>query len=190
MRTCEPRSAACIGLLVVTAVGLVELRRAERDDVPVVVDMLGMAPTILLADATQPKEPGGRRDAEAGAAPANPADVAPPGEKPKIANPVNEQIQGQVPPPNWGKPGAEAGLPGYEVQSWFGLNAPKGTPPDIIAKLNAEVGKALADKDVQARLAELGAVPTPMTAKTYDEFVKKEVAKWAPVVKASGATVD
>ncbi|PPE66225.1 tripartite tricarboxylate transporter substrate binding protein [Caldimonas caldifontis] len=85
---------------------------------------------------------------------------------------------------------AEAGVPGYDVQSWFGLNAPKGTPKAIVDKLNAEVNKALALPDVQKRLAELGAVASPMSPAAYDKFIKAEVAKWAPVVKASGATVD
>lgn len=82
---------------------------------------------------------------------------------------------------------AESGVPGYEVQSWFGLNAPARLPPAIVDKLNAEVRKALQAKDVQERLLELGAVPTPMTAAEYGSFVQAEIKKWAPVVQASGA---
>ncbi len=85
---------------------------------------------------------------------------------------------------------AESGLPGYDVQSWFALNAPAKTPAPIVAKLNAEVNKALASKDVQDRLAELGAVPTTMTPVEYGGFIDSEIKKWAQVVKASGAKPD
>jgi tripartite-type tricarboxylate transporter receptor subunit TctC len=85
---------------------------------------------------------------------------------------------------------AESGLPGYDVQSWFALNAPAKTPPAIVARLNAEVAKVLAMKDVQERLAELGAVPTPMPPAEYGKFIDAEIRKWAAVVKASGAKVE
>jgi tripartite-type tricarboxylate transporter receptor subunit TctC len=85
---------------------------------------------------------------------------------------------------------AESGLPGYDVQSWFALNAPARTPPAIVAKLNAEVAKVLAAKDVQDRFAELGAVPAVMSAAQYGSFIDGEVRKWAAVVKASGAKPD
>ncbi len=85
---------------------------------------------------------------------------------------------------------AESGLPGYDVQSWFALNAPPKTPPEIVAKLNAEVNKVLSSKDVQDRLAELGAVATTMSPAEYGSFIDAEIAKWGPVVKASGAKAD
>jgi tripartite-type tricarboxylate transporter receptor subunit TctC len=85
---------------------------------------------------------------------------------------------------------AESGVPGYDVQSWFGLNGPAKLPPAIVDKLNAEVKKALEAKDVQERLAELGAVPTPMMPAEYAGFIQAEIKKWAPVVKASGAKPD
>ena len=85
---------------------------------------------------------------------------------------------------------AESGLPGYDVQSWFALNAPAKTPTAVVAKLNAEVNKILASKEVQERLAELGAVATTMSPDEYGAFIDAEIKKWAPVVKASGAKPD
>ena len=85
---------------------------------------------------------------------------------------------------------AESGLPGYDVQSWFALNAPAKTPTAVVAKLNAEVNKILASKEVQLRLAELGAVATTMSPDEYGAFIDAEIKKWAPVVKASGAKPD
>jgi tripartite-type tricarboxylate transporter receptor subunit TctC len=85
---------------------------------------------------------------------------------------------------------AESGLPGYDVQSWFALNAPAKTPTAVVAKLNAEVNKILASKEVQVRLAELGAVATTMSPDEYGAFIDAEIKKWAPVVKASGAKPD
>jgi tripartite-type tricarboxylate transporter receptor subunit TctC len=82
---------------------------------------------------------------------------------------------------------AESGLPGYDVQSWFGLNAPAKTPAPIVSKLNAEVNKVLASKDVQDRLAELGAVATTMSPSEFGTFIDAEIKRWAPVVKESGA---
>ena len=82
---------------------------------------------------------------------------------------------------------AESGLPGYDVQSWFGLNAPAKTPAPIVSKLNAEVNKALASKDVQDRLAELGAVATTMSPSEFGTFIEAEIKRWAPIVKESGA---
>ena len=84
----------------------------------------------------------------------------------------------------------EAGVPGYEYHTWFGLWAPKGTPQPIIEKLNAEVTKALAEPSVQQRIAATAGEPSTMALKDIDPFVKAEIAKWAEVVKRAGIKVE
>ena len=84
----------------------------------------------------------------------------------------------------------ESGLPGYEVTQWYGMQAPTGTPKDVIAKINGEVGKILAMPDIIDKLALLGAEPAPSTPEFMTAYVKSEVDKWAKVVKASGAKAD
>ena len=85
---------------------------------------------------------------------------------------------------------AEMGIPGYEATSWFGLFAPAGTPAPVVQKLNATIVKALNDPAVKQRIAEQGALPNPETPEQFAAFIEKETAKWAAVVKASGASVD
>jgi tripartite-type tricarboxylate transporter receptor subunit TctC len=85
---------------------------------------------------------------------------------------------------------AEAGLPGCEIISWFSLSAPAKTPNEIIARLNAETAKALMQPDTKEKLAAMGAEPIPSTPEAAAAFIKTETAKWAQVVKASGARVD
>lgn len=84
----------------------------------------------------------------------------------------------------------EAGLPGYEVNSWFALVAPANTPREIVARLNEEVNKALRNPDVRASLAKLGADPSGSTPEQLRTFISSETARWAKVVKTSGAKVD
>lgn len=84
---------------------------------------------------------------------------------------------------------AEA-VPGYETYTWNAVFAPAGTPPEVVAKLNEAANKALADPKVQARLADFSAVSVGSTPEELGEHVKKEIAKWAPIVKASGAQLD
>jgi len=81
-------------------------------------------------------------------------------------------------------------LPGFEVNNWIGLFAPAGTPPEIVRRWNAEVTRIMQSPDIQARLPNEGARFTPNTPEQFAAFVKAEIAKWAPVVKASGARVD
>lgn len=81
-------------------------------------------------------------------------------------------------------------LPGFVVNNWVGLFAPAGTPPEIVSRLNAETRKFMQSKEIAARLASEGARFVPMTPDQFGVFVKAEVAKWAPVVKASGARAD
>ena len=85
---------------------------------------------------------------------------------------------------------AESGVPGYEVDSWFGILAPAGTPTEIVNKLNAEIVRILKLPDVNDRLAEQGAQAVGDTPQHFAEHIRKETAKWAKVVKASGAKAD
>jgi tripartite-type tricarboxylate transporter receptor subunit TctC len=84
---------------------------------------------------------------------------------------------------------AEA-LPGFEVNNWVGLLAPAGTPNDIVRKWNVEVNKIMQGADLKQRLLTEGARFAPNTPEEFGAFIKSEIAKWAPVVKASGARVD
>ncbi len=84
---------------------------------------------------------------------------------------------------------AEA-LPGFEVNNWIGLFAPAGTPPDIVRRWNAEVNRFMQSPEIKQRMVNEGAAFTANTPEQFGEFVKSEIAKWAPVVKASGARAD
>ncbi len=84
----------------------------------------------------------------------------------------------------------ESGFPEFDVSSWFGVLAPKGTPVEAVDKLNKAIREALAKPEVQARFEDLGAVPADTTPAQFGDFIKSEVNSWAKVVKASGATVD
>ena len=81
-------------------------------------------------------------------------------------------------------------LPGFEVNNWIGLFAPAATPPDIVQRWNAEVLRTMQSPQIQARLPTEGARFIPTTPEQFGAFVKAEIAKWAPVVKASGARVE
>ncbi len=82
---------------------------------------------------------------------------------------------------------AEAGLPGYEAGLHYGLVAPGGTPPEIVAKLNAALNGALADGEIKDRLAVDGAEPLPGTPETYGADIASEEVKWSAVVKTFAA---
>jgi tripartite-type tricarboxylate transporter receptor subunit TctC len=75
-------------------------------------------------------------------------------------------------------------VPGYEASQWYGIGAPKNTPAEVVAKLNTEINAALADPKLQARLADLGGIPTPMTPIEFGKFVADETVKWGKVVRA------
>jgi tripartite-type tricarboxylate transporter receptor subunit TctC len=83
----------------------------------------------------------------------------------------------------------EAGVPGYEATIWLGLMAPKKTPVEIIDKLNAEIAKAIAKPALRATWAKQGAVPMTMSPTEFDAFLRRDINKWARVVKVSGATI-
>lgn len=81
-------------------------------------------------------------------------------------------------------------VPGYEASAWFGVSAPKGTPRDVVEKLNVAINQLLADPKIQKRLAELGGTPIPGTPEDFGKLISNETQKWEKVVKTSGATVD
>ena len=78
-------------------------------------------------------------------------------------------------------------VPGYEASSWWGIGAPRGTPADIVAKLNREINAALADPKMQARVSDLDGTTMPGSPAQFSKLIADETAKWAKVVKFSGA---
>ncbi|MGZ5092449.1 MAG: Bug family tripartite tricarboxylate transporter substrate binding protein [Burkholderiales bacterium] len=85
---------------------------------------------------------------------------------------------------------AESGLAGYEAVAWYGLFAPDGTPQDIVARLNAEIVRIVSSPDVRELFLKQGAESYATTPQEFTRIVQRDVAKWAKVVKASGATPD
>ena len=85
---------------------------------------------------------------------------------------------------------AEAGVPGFEAVGWNGLVAPAGTPAAIVERLNATIVGIVQEPAMSKYLADQGADPWTMTPVQYADYIKSEVAKWAKVVKASGAKID
>jgi tripartite-type tricarboxylate transporter receptor subunit TctC len=78
---------------------------------------------------------------------------------------------------------AESALPGFEAETWWGIVAPAGTPPAILAKLNAAARKALADDDTKKRFADLGMTNGGSSPEELDAYIKSEIAKWSKVIK-------
>ena len=85
---------------------------------------------------------------------------------------------------------AEAGVPGYEVTTWFGLFGPAALPKDIIAKLNGEVTRILGLADVRERLYNDGAEPGNLTTEEFSAFIRADAARWAKVIKTAGIKAD
>ncbi|GAB2460333.1 tripartite tricarboxylate transporter substrate binding protein [Comamonas humi] len=85
---------------------------------------------------------------------------------------------------------AESGLPGYEAMPWLGLVAPTGTPAPAVAKLHTVVQDVLKEPAIQEKFASLGLEIIANTPEEFAAFLRKDIAKWAKVVKESGATVD
>ena len=85
---------------------------------------------------------------------------------------------------------SEAGVPGYEATIWLGIMAPAGTPKGAIDRLNAEITKVVNRSDMRQAWREQGAVPIVMTAGEFDGFLRGDIAKWAKIVKLSGARPD
>ena len=88
-----------------------------------------------------------------------------------------------------GVPTLSSFLPGFDSSQWYGLGAPKGTPPDVVAKLNEEINAGLADPKFKARIADLGGVPMPMAPGEFDNFIAAETTKWAKVTQYAGIKV-
>lgn len=80
----------------------------------------------------------------------------------------------------------EAGVPGFEVNSWYGLVAPAGTPAPVLDKLNADITSVLRLPDVQQRLNEVVMPPAPTSRQEFDQFIRSEIARWARVIKEAG----
>src|SRR5499426_3812341 len=74
-------------------------------------------------------------------------------------------------------------VPGFEANTWQGIGAPKGTPAEIIVRLNKEINAALADATIKARLAELGSVPSPLSPAAFEKYIADETTKWAKVIR-------
>ena len=81
-------------------------------------------------------------------------------------------------------------VPRFEATIWLGLMAPKGTPADVVNRLNAEVRKIVNNPDVKAAWAKQGAVPMSMNVSEFDQYLNADIAKWANIVKISGAKPD
>jgi tripartite-type tricarboxylate transporter receptor subunit TctC len=81
-------------------------------------------------------------------------------------------------------------VPGYEATAWYGLGAPKGTPADIIDKLNREVNAGLADAKIEARLAELGGMPMPTSPAEFGKLVADETEKWGDVIRTANIRLE
>jgi tripartite-type tricarboxylate transporter receptor subunit TctC len=82
----------------------------------------------------------------------------------------------------------EAGLPGFDISAWYVIFAPAGTPKDVIARLNSEINKAIADPEVQRTLGEQGVQFTGGTPEEAEQFVHSEIARWAKIIKTRGMT--
>jgi tripartite-type tricarboxylate transporter receptor subunit TctC len=84
----------------------------------------------------------------------------------------------------------EAGVPGYEATIWLGLMAPKGTPPEVITRLNDAVSKIAGDPEVRKIWAKDGAVPMVMKPAEFDKYLHADIAKWAKVIKTAHIKLD
>jgi tripartite-type tricarboxylate transporter receptor subunit TctC len=89
-----------------------------------------------------------------------------------------------------GVPTVSEFLPGFEASNWFGVVAPKSTPPEIIEKLNREMNAALAEPDIKARLADFGVAPLAGSPADFGKFIAAEAAKWSKVIRAANIKVE
>ena len=85
---------------------------------------------------------------------------------------------------------AESGLPGYDVETWYGLYLPAGTPKPIVDKLNLDVNAVLQQPDTKARFQKMGYVVENTTPEQFAAFTQAEIEKWRKVVQYSGATAN
>jgi tripartite-type tricarboxylate transporter receptor subunit TctC len=84
---------------------------------------------------------------------------------------------------------SEAGVPGYETTIWLGIMAPKGTPPEIVDRLNTEITKIMAKPEIREAWAKQGAVPLTMSPAAFDAFLRRDIDKWAKVIQQAGIKV-
>ena len=102
-------------------------------------------------------------------------------------SPRRSAVLSDIPTPD------EGGVPGLHVAGWFGLFAPKSTPKDVIAKINAAMVQVLAEPAVRTRFAELGLDVAPREQQTPEGFAafhKAEIEKWWPIIRAAGITAN
>ena len=85
---------------------------------------------------------------------------------------------------------SEAGVPGYEATIWVGLMAPKGTPKDVVDRLNQAVSKIASQADIRQQWAKQGAVPMVMNPAVFDKYIQDDVAKWAQVIRTANIKMD
>ena len=85
---------------------------------------------------------------------------------------------------------SEAGLPAFDVNNWYGVSVPAGTPPAVIKRLSVELGTALQQPALRTRLQELGLVPAWTSTEDFAAYVKAELVRWGPIVRAAGVTVE
>ena len=85
---------------------------------------------------------------------------------------------------------AESGYKGFEAVTWFGFLGPAGPPKDVIAKLNADINKALQDAELQKKLGDQGADVAGSTPEQFATLINDDIARWGKIVKESGAKVD
>jgi tripartite-type tricarboxylate transporter receptor subunit TctC len=81
-------------------------------------------------------------------------------------------------------------VPGYEMSAWFGAAAPKGTPADVIDKINNEINAGLADPKLRARLADLGDTPLALSPAEFGKLIADETEKWGKVMRAANIKLD
>ena len=85
---------------------------------------------------------------------------------------------------------SEAGVPGYEATIWVGLMAPKGTPKEVVDRLNQAVSKIASQSDIRQLWAKQGAVPMVMNPAVFDKYIQDDVAKWAQVIRSANIKMD
>jgi tripartite-type tricarboxylate transporter receptor subunit TctC len=85
---------------------------------------------------------------------------------------------------------AESGVPGFEVDTWYGLFAPTGTPNEIIARLNQETGRALAEPEAKKKMLSMGLDPVGDSSEHFAAYVRSEVDKWAKVVRSADIRIN
>jgi tripartite-type tricarboxylate transporter receptor subunit TctC len=85
---------------------------------------------------------------------------------------------------------AQAGVPGYESVAWYGLFAPRGTPPDVIARINKETAEVLKDPEVRKQLIDAGLLPHSSSPQEFAAYIKQDAGKWGDVVKKNNIKVE